>query len=76
MDSLIEAALQHPTGDAVAIAGSTPNHSLQHEEVTGVEIDAAKIAYEWGPELQEATIFHEPQKHPERFMEAFRALFA
>ena len=77
MDSLIEAALQHPTGDAVAIAGSTPNHSLQHEEVTGVEIDAAKIAYDMaGPELQEAaTIFHEgPQKHPERFMEAFRAL--
>lgn len=77
MDSLIEAALQHPTGDAVEIAGSTPNHSLQHDEVTGVEIDAAKLAYDTaGPELQEAaTIFHEgPEKHPERFMQAFRAL--
>ena len=74
LDTLIEAAIQAENPSQMQMALESDPHPLQHEDVTGVEIDAAKMAYDFGL-VDEATarIFHEGPQNP-KFMDAFRIM--
>lgn len=74
LDTLIEAAIQAENPSQMQMALESDPHPLQHEDVTGVEIDAAKMAYDFGL-VDEATarIFHEGPQNPQ-FMDAFRIM--
>ena len=74
LDTLIEAAIQAENPSQMQMALESDPHPLQHEDVTGVEIDAAKMAYDFGL-VDEATarIFHEGSQNPQ-FMDAFRIM--
>lgn len=74
LDSLIEAAIQSNNPLEMQTALSNSHHPLLHDDVTGVEIDAAKMAYDFGVVGRDvAQIFHEGPTNP-RFMEAFQIM--